>query len=90
MPAGVVFPDAPSSSSRVQASDVVVAAVTAFGIYLGARFTIWSLERLATDLGVPPAILATTVLSVGTTLPELVVSAARIEWTPLLPVARMA
>ena len=44
-------------------------------IYLGARFTITALESIALRLGIAPAIIAVTVLSLGTTLPELVVSA---------------
>ena len=56
-------------------SQLAVVAATAAVIYLGARFTVSSLESLAERLGVAPAIIAVTVLSVGTTLPELVVSA---------------
>jgi cation:H+ antiporter len=52
-----------------------IAAASAALIYLGARFTITSLEAIAAALGVAPAIIAVTVLSLGTTLPELVVSA---------------
>lgn len=56
-------------------NDVALAVAAAGGIWLGARFTIESLERIATGLGVPPSLLAVTLLSLGTTLPELVVSA---------------
>ena len=52
----------------------IVGASSAF-IYLGARYTVSSLESLAQQLGVAPAIIALTILSLGTTLPELVVSA---------------
>ncbi len=52
---------------------IVIAA--AVFIYLAARSTVSSLETLAQLLGVAPAIIALTVLSLGTTLPELVVSA---------------
>ena len=44
-------------------------------IYLGARFVVGSLESIAGRLGIAPSIIAVTVLSVGTTLPEMVVSA---------------
>ena len=50
-------------------------AGSAMLIFVGARFTVSSLEGIATGLGVAPAIIAVTVLSLGTTLPELVVSA---------------
>lgn len=53
---------------------VAVLAATGLFIYLGARFTVSSLASLAGRLGVPPSIVAVTVLSLGTTLPELIVS----------------
>lgn len=52
----------------------VLAASGAF-IYFGARHTISSLESIAGRLGIAPSVIAVTVLSLGTTLPELVVSA---------------
>jgi cation:H+ antiporter len=54
---------------------LAVLAITGVGIYLGARFTVSSLESMAVRLGVAPSIIAVTVLSIGTTLPEMVVSA---------------
>ena len=61
---------------RLPRGQLAVAGATAFLIYLGARFTVSSLEALAGRFGVAPAIIAVTILSLGTTLPELVVSAA--------------
>jgi cation:H+ antiporter len=55
--------------------DLGILAGSAVLIYLGARFTVTSLESIAAALGVAPAIIAVTILSLGTTLPELVVSA---------------
>jgi cation:H+ antiporter len=55
--------------------ELLVAAVTAGLIYLSARFTISAVESLALQAGIAPAIIALTLLSLGTTLPELVVSA---------------
>jgi cation:H+ antiporter len=55
--------------------DVLVIVATAALIYLGARYTISSLESLARLAGVAPELVALTLLSLGTTLPELVVSA---------------
>jgi cation:H+ antiporter len=60
---------------RLAPMDLAVLAVTAVLIYLGARYTISSLETISRLAGVPPAIVALTLLSLGTTLPELVVSA---------------
>jgi len=55
--------------------DVVVLALGAGFIYLGASYTIASLETIARLAGVAPDLVALTLLSLGTTLPELVVSA---------------
>lgn len=49
------------------------------GIYLSADYTISSLEKIAEDLSVPKSIIALTVLSLGTTLPELVVNVSAIR-----------
>jgi cation:H+ antiporter len=56
-------------------ADVALAGAAAAALWVGARFTVASLEQIATGLGVPPSLLAVTILSLGTTLPELVVSA---------------
>jgi cation:H+ antiporter len=55
--------------------DVLVIVAASALIYAGARYTISSLEAVALAVGVAPAIVALTLLSIGTTLPELVVSA---------------
>jgi len=60
---------------RFPRGDVVVLVVASAFIYLGARFTIGSLEALALQVGIAPDLIALTLLSLGTTLPELVVSA---------------
>jgi len=57
-------------------SDMLVLAATSALIYVGARYTISALETLARLAGVAPDLIALTLLSVGTTLPELVVSAS--------------
>ena len=49
------------------------------GIYFGADYTISSLSAIAGALGIPPAIIALTLLSLGTTLPELAVNIAAIR-----------
>jgi cation:H+ antiporter len=55
--------------------DVLVMVAAAALIYVGARYTIASLESFALQMDVAPDLVALTILSVGTTLPELVVSA---------------
>ena len=62
-------------TARFPVDQLAVLALTGFFVYLGARFTVSSLEAIASRLGVAPSIVAVTILSVGTTLPELVVSA---------------
>jgi len=45
-------------------------------VYFGATYTIYALEQIASDLGVSPSIIALTVVAVGTSLPEVIVSMA--------------
>ena len=49
------------------------------GIYFGADYTVSSLDQIATGLHVPRSIIALTLLSLGTTLPELAVNIAAIN-----------
>lgn len=56
-----------------------VLLASATGIYFGADFTVSSLESIATDLSIPKAIVALTLLSLGTTLPELAVNISAIR-----------
>ncbi len=49
------------------------------GIYFGADYTVFSLEKIATQFGIPNSIIALTLLSLGTTLPELAVNIAAIR-----------
>jgi cation:H+ antiporter len=49
------------------------------GIYFGAEYTISSLGKIALSLNVPSSIVALTLLSLGTTLPELVVNISAIR-----------
>lgn len=53
--------------------DLLIVVIGAVGIYFGAVWTVGSLQGLATGLEVPTAIVAVTILALGTTLPELVV-----------------
>lgn len=57
----------------------LILTVSSAGIYFGADFTISSLEKIATDLSVPKSIVALTLLSLGTTLPELAVNISAIK-----------
>lgn len=63
----------PDESRRV-ARDVAVLVASGVAIYLGGERTVDALAQLAAALGISPAIASVTILSVGTTLPELAVS----------------
>jgi cation:H+ antiporter len=56
-----------------------VLLLSGVGIYFGAEYTIGALEKIAQSIGVPQSVIALTLLSLGTTLPELavIVSAVR-------------
>lgn len=64
------LPDA----SRRLAVDVCVLVAAGVAIYFGGELTVDALREMAAILAVPPAIAAVTILSIGTTLPELAVS----------------
>lgn len=73
-----------ASNRTVETNDYPVVAfliltVSAVGIYFGADFTISSLEKIAADLSVPKSVVALTLLSLGTTLPELAVNISAIK-----------
>lgn len=58
---------------------VLILIVAAVGIYFGAEYTIQSVQAIARGLNVPESIIALTVLSLGTTLPELAVNITAIK-----------
>lgn len=49
------------------------------GIYFGANYTVASISQIAEGLQIPPSIIALTLLSIGTTLPELAVNVSAIR-----------
>jgi cation:H+ antiporter len=59
---------------RVQRRDLLIVGGAGVGIFLSANVTLDALLALSTRLGVSPAIASLTILSLGTTLPELAVS----------------
>lgn len=61
-------------ASRRLAVDVIILMAAGFAIYVGGEWTVDALREMATVWAVPPAIAAVTILSIGTTLPELAVS----------------
>lgn len=59
--------------------DLGLLILAGVGIYFGADYTVASLEQIALALSIPPAIIALTLLSLGTTLPELAVNISAIK-----------
>lgn len=59
---------------KVRPKEIGIIAVCAVFIFLGANYTIASLEVIAEHFSISKAIISVTLLSLGTTLPELVVS----------------
>jgi len=60
-------------------SSLFVLIIAALGIYFGADYTISSLEKIAIDMSIPKSIVGLTLLSIGTTLPELAVNISAIR-----------
>lgn len=64
---------------KLPITSLFILLLAALGIYFGADYTIVSLEKIAIDLSIPKSIVALTLLSLGTTLPELVVNISAIR-----------
>jgi cation:H+ antiporter len=61
---------------KVKRKDILILLITAVGIYFGAKFVVQSIQDIAMALNVDKTIISLTVLSLGTTLPELTVTIA--------------
>ncbi len=48
-------------------------------VFVGAKYTIYAVENISSELGVSPDIIALSVIALGTSLPEIVVSIAAIK-----------
>jgi cation:H+ antiporter len=66
--------DALPHESRSMARDVAVLLASGAAIYVGGDRTVEALGGLAAVIGISPAIASVTILSIGTTLPELAIS----------------
>lgn len=73
------FKDNSTGKSQVPYTSFLIIILTALGIYFGANYTIESITDIAVELSVPKSIIALTVLSLGTTLPELAVNISAIK-----------
>lgn len=72
-------PNATAERGAFPVKSMVILLVSAVGIYFGADYTIQSVTELATAFSIPKSIIALTVLSLGTTLPELAVNITAIR-----------
>lgn len=54
--------------------DYIKLIIGAAMVYLGARYTIQAVEQISTNFSISPDLIALTVIALGTSLPELVVS----------------
>jgi len=64
----------PPANHRVRPRDLLVLVATGVAIFFSANVTLDALMAVATRIGITPAIASLTILSLGTTLPELAVS----------------
>lgn len=64
------------NKSKLKGKDILILLAAAVFVFLGAKYTIYGLEHTATLLNVPKHIIAITAVALGTSLPELIVSAA--------------
>lgn len=67
-------PDTASESHRSLGIPIAILIGTGIAIFISAKVTVDSLSNIADGIGVSKAIISVTLLSIGTTLPECVVS----------------
>jgi len=68
-----------STKEPFPVKQALIILACSLGIYLGADYTISSLSAIAGHFQIAPSIIALTVLSIGTTLPELAVNITAIR-----------
>ncbi len=66
--------DEESERPEVSAKNYLMVLIGGVMVFLGATYTIHSLEHISLNLGISPEIIALTVIAFGTSLPEVVVS----------------
>jgi cation:H+ antiporter len=72
-------PGAAVAGAGMPWKSIAMLLVSGIGIYLGADYTVSSISAIAAALLIPPSVIALTVLSLGTTLPELAVNISAIR-----------
>ncbi|WP_235297207.1 calcium/sodium antiporter [Portibacter marinus] len=61
---------------KFQIKDLIILLISGVVVYFGAYYTIFAIERISLQLGVNRDFIALSVLALGTSLPEVVVSIA--------------
>ncbi|MCK5332682.1 sodium:calcium antiporter, partial [Candidatus Parcubacteria bacterium] len=59
---------------KVEIGVIVTMVISAFFIYIGAKYTVQSLIEIAKSLNIETGVIAMSAVAIGTSLPELVVS----------------
>jgi len=59
--------------------DLIWVALGAIGVFAGAHYTIYAIENVSKLLDISPDLIALTVVALGTSLPEVVVSIAAVR-----------
>ncbi len=67
------------NDTRIPVKYILILMLSSLFIYFAADSTIHSLDKIASYINIPPSIIALTVLSLGTTLPELAVNITAIK-----------
>lgn len=67
------------SKGKIPIKAIWVLLGSGIGIYFGANYTVSSISAIAEGLQIPASVIALTVLSIGTTLPELAVNISAIR-----------
>ncbi|MFT5725025.1 MAG: cation:H+ antiporter [Bacteroidia bacterium] len=67
-------PETVKNIDKIKWKDVLILVVSGIGIFFGAKYVVQSISDIATAFDVDKTIISLTVLSLGTTLPELTVS----------------
>lgn len=61
-------------AKKLEPKVIAILILSGVGIYFGAEYTVTSISKISEMLSIPKSLIALTVLSLGTTLPELAVN----------------
>lgn len=66
--------DGKGEKSKTSAIDWIILIIGAIAIYFSATYTIYAMESIATEMKIPVHIISVTIVALGTSLPEVIVS----------------